>query len=220
MVKIRLIACVLAVLVCLPTLKAQVSLTENDVKANEFGLVNGKKRACLYIDKSDFEVVRKAANLFSNDVRLVTGKKIQVKNSNEKLSANSVIVGTLGRNKLIDDLVANNKLDVTSLKGRWESYLLEVVQNPFPGVSKALVVVGSDRRGTAYGLFSISEAIGVSPWYWWADAPVAVHKNLNLCVDRVVSEEPSVKYRGIFINDEDWGLLRWAKILLRKSEVV
>lgn len=79
MVKIRLIACVLAVLVCLPTLKAQVSLTENDVKANEFGLVNGKKRACLYIDKSDFEVVRKTANLFSNDVRLVTGKKIQVK---------------------------------------------------------------------------------------------------------------------------------------------
>lgn len=217
MVKIRLIACVLAVLVCLPTLKAQVSLTENDVKANEFGLVNGKKRACLYIDKSDFEVVRKAANLFSNDVRLVTGKKIQVKNSNEKLSANSVIVGTLGRNELIDDLVANNKLDVTSLKGRWESYLLEVVQNPFPGVSKALVVVGSDRRGTAYGLFSISEAIGVSPWYWWADAPVAEHKNLNLCVDRVVSEEPSVKYRGIFINDEDWGLLRWAKNTFEKE---
>ena len=95
--------------------------------------------------------------------------------------------------------------------------MIEVVRNPFPGVNKALVIVGSDRRGTAYGLFSISETIGVSPWYWWADAPVAKHTELNLKVDKIISKEPTVKYRGIFINDEDWGLLRWAKNTFEKE---
>ncbi len=103
------------------------------------------------------------------------------------------------------------------MENRWESYLIEVVRNPFPGVNKALVIVGSDRRGTAYGLFSISETIGVSPWYWWADAPVAKHTELNLKVDKIISKEPTVKYRGIFINDEDWGLLRWAKNTFEKN---
>ena len=107
---------------------------------------------------------------------------------------------------MIDKLVAKNKLDITALENRWESFLIEVVRNPLPGVNKALVVVGSDRRGTAYGLFTLSEAIGVSPWYWWADVPVSKQRELNLKVERVVSKEPAVKYRGIFINDEDYSV--------------
>lgn len=217
MARLRCILWMLAVTLCVPATMGQVLLSKSNSKANEFGMINRKGNARLYFDAQDFEVVKKAADLFSNDVRLVTGQAIQVGAIENKLASNSIIVGTLGHNELIDKLVAKHKLDVKSLENRWESYLIEVVRNPLPGVSKALVVVGSDRRGTAYGLFTISEAIGVSPWYWWADAPVAKRQELNLKVDKVVSKEPTVKYRGIFINDEDWGLLRWAKRTFEKE---
>lgn len=217
MARLRCILWMLAVTLCVPATMGQVLLSKSNSKANEFGMINRKGNARLYYDAQDFEVVKKAADLFSNDVRLVTGQAIQVGVIENKLASKSIIVGTLGHNELIDKLVAKHKLDVKSLENRWESYLIEVVRNPLPGVSKALVVVGSDRRGTAYGLFTISEAIGVSPWYWWADAPVAKRQELNLKVDKVVSKEPTVKYRGIFINDEDWGLLRWAKRTFEKE---
>lgn len=217
MTKLRLILWGLAAIVCMPVTFGQVVLTEGSRKTNEFSIINRKSNAHLYFDEQDFEVVKKTANLFANDVQLVTGKKIQVEVTKNKLASNSIIVGTLGHNELIDKLVAKNKLDVKALENRWESYLIEVVRNPFPGVNKALVIAGSDRRGTAYGLFSISEIIGVSPWYWWADAPVARHAELNLKVNKIVSNEPTVKYRGIFINDEDWGLLRWAKNTFEKE---
>lgn len=217
MARLRCILWMLAVTLCVPATMGQVLLSKSNSKANEFGMINRKGNARLYFDAQDFEVVKKAADLFSNDVRLVTGQAILVGAIENKLASNSIIVGTLGHNELIDKLVAKHKLDVKSLENRWESYLIEVVRNPLPGVGKALVVVGSDRRGTAYGLFTISEAIGVSPWYWWADAPVAKRQELNLKVDKVVSKEPTVKYRGIFINDEDWGLLRWAKRTFEKE---
>lgn len=214
---VRLILCLLVMILCSPVAWTQVSLTKSNNKSNEFGLVNRKGNASLYVDGRDFEVVKKAAKLFSDDVQLVTGQGIQVGTTESKLVRNSIIVGTLGHNELIDKLVTKKKLNVSLLKERWESYLVEIVHNPFPGVNKALIVVGSDRRGTAYGLFSISELIGVSPWYWWADAPVAKYNELNIKVDKFVSKEPTVKYRGIFINDEDWGLLRWAKKTFEKE---
>lgn len=214
---VRLILCLLVMILCSPVAWTQVSLTKSNNKSNEFGLVNRKGNASLYVDGRDFEVVKKAAKLFSDDVQLVTGQGIQVGTTESKLVRNSIIVGTLGHNELIDKLVAKKKLNVSLLKERWESYLVEIVHNPFPGVNKALIVVGSDRRGTAYGLLSISELIGVSPWYWWADAPVAKYNELNIKVDKFVSKEPTVKYRGIFINDEDWGLLRWSKKTFEKE---
>lgn len=217
MAKLRCVLWMLAVTLCVPATMSQVLLSKSNSKANEFGMINRNGNARLYFDEQDFEVVKKAADLFSNDIRLVTGQAIQVGAIENKLAPNSIIVGTLGHNELIDKLVAKNKLDVKLLDNRWESYLIEVVRNPLPGVSKALVVVGSDRRGTAYGLFTISEAIGVSPWYWWADAPIAKRQELNLKVDKIISKEPTVKYRGIFINDEDWGLLRWAKRTFEKE---
>ncbi len=198
-------------LLCGPIVYGQVLLTKNGDKADEFTLIGKSKKACLYFDRQDFEVVKKVARLFSNDVRLITNQPVTIGDAEEKMASNSIIVGTLGYNKLIDQLITKKKLDVTSLKGKWESFHVEVILNPFPGVKKALVVVGSDRRGTAYGLFSISEAIGVSPWYWWADAPVAKQKELCIKIKKMTSNEPTVKYRGVFINDEDWGLLQWAK---------
>ena len=165
----------------------------------------------MYYDAQDFEVVKTTAGLFANDVKEVSGQILGVATTKEAPQKNCIIVGTLGHNEWINQMIAKKKLDVEPLKDRWESYLVQLVRNPLPGVDKALVIVGSDRRGAAYGLLSVSRTIGVSPWYWWADAPIVKKDQLHLKVDKYISKEPTVKYRGIFINDEDWGLYRWSK---------
>lgn len=208
--RLRCVVFTILLLYGVSAVQGQVVLNKGNSKSNEFALF-GKKKAVVYYDEADDEVVRTSARLLSSDICLVTGDSLSVEPLAAKMASHSVIVGTLGKNEVIDRLVKTGKLDVSQLAGKWESYLVQVVKNPAPGVSKALLVVGSDRRGTAYGIFSVSEAIGVSPWYWWADAPVAKRKELNLKVDRYISPEPSVRYRGIFINDEDWGLFRWAR---------
>lgn len=190
---------------------AQVLLSQNSSGSNVFSLVGKKDKACVYYDTKDFEVVKTTAGLFANDVKEVSGQILGVATTKEVPQKNCIIVGTLGHNEWIDQMVAKKKLDVEPLKNRWESYLVQLVRNPLPGVEKALVIVGSDRRGAAYGLLSVSRTIGVSPWYWWADAPIVKKDQLNLKVDKYISKEPTVKYRGIFINDEDWGLYRWSK---------
>jgi hypothetical protein len=120
------------------------------------------------------------------------------------------LVGTIGQSRDLDRLVSLGKLDVSDIKGAWERYKIEVVTNPFVGVAKALVIAGSDRRGTAYGVFTLSEAIGVSPWVWWADVTPQRRETLALNIKPITSQTPSVKYRGFFINDEDWGIHPWA----------
>ncbi|MDE6339199.1 MAG: glycosyl hydrolase 115 family protein, partial [Muribaculaceae bacterium] len=164
----------------------------------------------IYIDTNDFEVVRTASNLLASDVEAVTTIRPDVKEAGDALQKQCVIAGTIGKNDLINRLHKAGKIDLSLLNGGWEQYLVQLVEKPFPGVDKALVIVGSDRRGTAYGLLSISRAIGVSPWYWWLDAPTVHKDRINLKVTKCLSKEPSVKYRGIFINDEDWGLYQWA----------
>ena len=190
---------------------AQVSLSQNSSGPNVFSLVGKKDKACVYYDAQDFEVVKTTAGLFANDVKEVSGQILGVATTKEAPQKNCIIIGTLGHNEWIDQMIAKKKLDVETLKNRWESYLVQLVRNPLPGVDKALVIVGSDRRGAAYGLLSVSRTIGVSPWYWWADAPIVKKDQLHLKVDKYISKEPTVKYRGIFINDEDWGLYRWSK---------
>ena len=128
-----------------------------------------------------------------------------------------VIVGTIEKNQAIRQLASNGKIDISPLEGAWERYLIQTVNHPFPGVDKALIVAGSDRRGASYGLFSLSEMAGVSPWYWWADVPVKKHKTLYVDAPTTVSKTPSVKYRGVFLNDEDWGLKPWAAKTFEKE---
>ncbi len=193
------------------TAPAQVSLSAGSTAKNEFDLAGHQSKTILYFDHKDYEVVKKASRMFAEDIRSVTGQLPPVISSEGQLAENSVVIGTLGSNGLIDKWAREGKIQISGLKGKWESYLIQLVDNPAPGVKKALVIAGSDRRGTAYGVFSISETIGVSPWYWWADAPAEKKSQLNLHVETMFSREPSVKYRGIYINDEDWGLLRWAK---------
>ena len=196
---------------------AQVTLSPKERGQQVFALLDGQKCASLYYDEEDYLVVKKTAELFANDFKLVTGKELPHGSKPNVLSDNCIIVGTLGHSKVIDEMAAKGKVDTMGLKGRWESYGIQLVKKPLNGVKQALVIIGSDRRGTAYGLLSVSRAIGVSPWYWWMDAPVEKRSELYLKVDKMLSKEPSVKYRGIFINDEDWGLYRWAKLNFEKE---
>ncbi|RZJ02506.1 MAG: hypothetical protein EOP39_22565, partial [Rubrivivax sp.] len=112
-------------------------------------------------------------------------------------------VGTAGRHAQIDAAV-----DTSRLKGCWECFEITLLHNPAPGVSMALVIAGADRRGTAYGVYTLSQALGVSPWHWWAE--VAPLKRGPLFISGSLQDGPAVKYRGLFINDEDWGLQPWA----------
>ncbi|KAI0880051.1 glycoside hydrolase family 115 protein [Annulohypoxylon maeteangense] len=120
-----------------------------------------------------------------------------------------IIVGTLGHSKVIDDLVAAGKLNTSDIEGKWESFTTSIVQDPIAGCSKAVIIVGSDPRGTIFGIYDISEQIGVSPWYWWADVPIKQSKDIYVLPDGKVQGPPSVKYRGFFINDEQPGLSGW-----------
>jgi hypothetical protein len=99
---------------------------------------------------------------------------------------------------------------VSAIEGQWEAFTSQVVPNPLPGVSQALVIAGSDMRGTIYGVYDVSEQIGVSPWWWWADVPVRKAAGIwALSNVKKVQGSPSVKYRGIFINDEQPALTNW-----------
>ncbi|HEY9107948.1 MAG TPA: glycosyl hydrolase 115 family protein, partial [Roseateles sp.] len=115
-------------------------------------------------------------------------------------------VGTAGRHALIDA----SGLDLGRLKGCWECFQIALLRNPAPGVKQALVIAGADRRGTAYGVYTLSQALGVSPWVWWADLAPVKRGPLHLSLSEPLHDGPAVKYRGLFINDEDWGLQPWA----------
>lgn len=166
-------------------------------------------KATVVFDKDDWNVVRNAARLFASDVNLVTEKEITLQND-LPTEGDIVLIGTIGKSKWIDQLAADKKINVSAIKNGWEQFMITTLEHPFKGVDKALVIAGSDRRGTAYGVFSVSEAIGVSPWYWWADVPV-VHQDKLFVKAGYTSETPSIKYRGIFINDEDWGMKPWSE---------
>lgn len=193
--------------------QAQVTLTERAAGAADLPLVADAGCAVLCYDAADAAVVATAAELFSADVARVTGHPLPLV-ADGNLPAKSryaVIVGTIGQSRWIDELIAAQKIDTTGLTGAWERYTMRLVERPGNGVRRALVIAGSDRRGAAHGLISLSRVIGVSPWYWWADAPVTPRERLTLHVEGFTSKTPTVKYRGVFINDEDWGIYRWAK---------
>lgn len=119
-------------------------------------------------------------------------------------------VGTVGHHPVIDALGKDGTLDLKPLAGCWECFTLALVRKPAPGVAAALVIAGADRRGTAYGVYTLSQAVGVSPWHWWADVAPLKRGPLYLSLPAPHTEGPAVRYRGLFINDEDWGLFPWA----------
>jgi hypothetical protein len=190
---------------------AQLQISHNEEKNKDyFPIVNSKTVATIIYDADDYSVVKKTAHLFASDIEMVTGKSPTIVSTDSKLKNNIIIIGTIGKNKLIDQLIATQKLNIDSINNQWERFAIQTIDKPFKGVKKALIIAGSDKRGTAYGVFTVSENIGISPWYWWADVPVNKNNEIYIKNLTYISKAPSVKYRGIFLNDEDWGLHPWA----------
>lgn len=188
--------------------QGQIIVKETDGEQT-FPLVSSNSKTLISYDENDFEVVKETARLFAEDIRSVTGKKLTV-SGKQKTSAYMVIIGTVGQNRTIDRFISEGKLNVSPIRNGWEQYIIQTLDNPDKDISKALVIAGCDRRGTAYGVFALSEVMGVDPLYWWADVPVKQKNALYVHITRYVSKAPSVKYRGIFINDEGWGIQPWA----------
>ncbi|MCW8125866.1 glycosyl hydrolase 115 family protein [Microbulbifer halophilus] len=178
---------------------------------NAVRIVEGESAASLYRDTNADSAIAIALDNLQRDIRRVTGEKPRLVTDAQNLGKQAIIVGEIGTSPLIDRLIAQGKIDASEIKGQWEGYLIRAVSNPLDGVEQALVVAGNDRRGTAYGLYTISEQIGVSPWYWWADVPVEKSENLFAKADTRITDRPAVKYRGIFLNDEAPALTGWVQ---------
>lgn len=176
-----------------------------------FPLVSSRQAARVYVDAMDYAGVQRAAGDLCADVERVSGVRPVLDVGGAPSGDAVIIAGTIGHSELLDQLVRAGKIDVARLEGKWESFSISTVAAPLPGIARALVIVGSDKRGTIYGLYEISEQIGVSPWYWWADVPVRHRDEIFIASGKYEQESPAVKYRGIFLNDERPCLTGWAK---------
>jgi hypothetical protein len=185
-------------------------VTTNKGGVGNLALVQQGKAIPLYVGVDDWSGVIRAVGDLSDDVKRVTGVQPQVVKDRAGLNGvDAVLIGTIGRSAVIDDLVKRRKIDVSGVQGKWEGEVTTIVERPMPGVKRALVIAGADKRGTIYGVYDLSEEIGVSPWYWWADVRVTHQDALFILPERHVLEEPAVKYRGIFFNDEAPALTGW-----------
>lgn len=169
------------------------------------------KGLVFFEEESAYSGVKKVAEKIKEDIRLVVGERPK-RFETGGVYENAVIYGTVGKSAVLDRLVQAGKLDLTAVCGKWEVYAFGVVENPLPGIGQAVVIAGSDKRGTIYGLFHLSELLGVSPLVNWNHVWPAKKEKVVLS-DRVnmISGEPSVKYRGFFINDEWPAFGNWAK---------
>ncbi|HEY3754859.1 MAG TPA: glycosyl hydrolase 115 family protein [Opitutaceae bacterium] len=174
-------------------------------------LVEAGHAAPIVVDTGDWPGVTRAAGDFCADVKRVTGHRPALLASVPSSASFIVIAGTVGHSQLIDGLIRAGKLNVRSIAGRWEADRIQGVQSPFPGIDRAVVIAGSDKRGTIYGLYGLSEQMGVSPWYWWADVPPTRHAAVYLSLRTSADLGPAVRYRGIFLNDEAPALSGWSQ---------
>jgi hypothetical protein len=189
---------------------AEKSYVVTTPRPGAFPLVAGGSAAPLVVSGADRPGVVRVVGDLRDDIERVTGVRPAVSLDRVPRGSAPVLVGTIGESPLIDDLVDRGKLDVRGIEGRWETSLQQVVEHPLPGVRRALVIAGSDQRGTIYGAYDVSREIGVSPWYWWDDVPARHSGALYVLPGRHTQGTPAVKYRGFFINDENPALGRWA----------
>lgn len=166
-------------------------------------------KCVILYDPDDAEVVSTALACLVSDIKQVSRKTI-IQYKDMPAGRNPIIAGTIGSNRYIDAMIESGKLDVGDVRGKWEAYGMQVVEEPMEGVEKALVIYGSQPRSAAYGIFELSRMMGVSPWIWWADVAPAVKTTLYATAGKSVTGSPSVRFRGIFLNDEDYGLRPWA----------
>ena len=184
-------------------------VTEN-LNSGGFTLISQSKPVGVIVAENDKKGVLIAVQNLQKDFERVCGKQAQLFNSPTSDTKQCIIVGSL-ESPYVKQLIKAKQLDEKELKGKVEKYMMTVVSNPLPGVDEALVIAGSDMRGTIYGVYELSEQIGVSPWYDWMDVPVVKHQNLAIKRGSYTAGEPAVRYRGLFLNDEAPCLTTWVK---------
>ncbi len=187
----------------------QIQYVESVAGPGSFPVVEKYSAATLLVDSNDFAGVLRAAGDLRADVARLTGLTPEISCDPDRRATNAIIIGTIGRSRIIDRLIREGKIDASPIIGKWESFFIQVVPEPLPGVASGLVIAGSDKRGTIYGIYDLSESMGVSPWYWWADVTPAHRDALFVKPGRYLQGPPAVKYRGIFLNDEAPDLSNW-----------
>ena len=166
---------------------------------------------CFFHEETAWPGVRRVAGMVQEDIRLVTGTRPADAAPGDAAGA-AVLYGTVGRSAVLDALEQSGKIALDGVRGKWEVYLFALVEDPLPGIRRALVIAGSDKRGTIYGLFHLSERIGVSPLVHWNHVWPRRQAAVTLtAADEMLSKEPSVRYRGFFINDEWPAFGTWAR---------
>jgi hypothetical protein len=184
----------------------QPRYVETLARPDSFPIAQAQNCAAIYVDPADYPGVIRAAGDLQADIARVTNCTPAITHEAGAPGAHVIVIGSLERSPLVKRLT-----DTTAIAGKWESFLIQAVAKPLPGVASALVIAGSDKRGTIYGIYDLSEQMGVSPWYWWADVPVAHKDAVFVKPGRFIEGEPAVKYRGIFLNDEAPSLSGWTR---------
>lgn len=165
----------------------------------------------FYVDRGIDKGVLRAIHNLQSDFQKVTGDFPNLLNQISVPQSPLIIIGTVGTHSIIDELIKQKKINGNVLKGKHEKFIIQNIENPFNGVSEAIVIAGSDKRGTIYGIYELSKQIGISPWYYWADVPVKQKENIYFKKGIYTDGEPAVEYRGIFLNDEEPSLGSWAR---------
>lgn len=175
---------------------------------HHFPLITKGTPCSIVMDTAEDEGVKMAISNLQQDIRQVCNNQPALLNNIP--AKRCVIIGNY-HSAIIQKLIAAGKIDKEQLINKNEKFLLQVIAKPADGVDEALVIAGSDKRGTIYGIYELSKQMGVSPWYWWADVPVIQQENVYIKPGIYTDGEPKVEYRGIFINDEWPSFGNWAK---------
>lgn len=198
----------LTITCCLLSILAKSQLLVTETPSSTSFLM---KEVQICVDKSDESLVQLAAGFLQTDLLAITGNTPIMSSTMPARGKVVVIVGSLQKSSLVKKLIADKKISLTPHLQKWEGFSIQTIPTPYPGIEQAVVIVGNERRGTAYGVFELSKLMGVSPWYWWADVPVVKKKAVYLPKKTTHSDAPAVKYRGIFINDEAPALSNWSR---------
>lgn len=193
----------------LPVLAFLTLVSFQSAYAQPFALFSKGTKASIVYDGKGPALDSIAAYLLQKDISMVCGTSPLVLSNISQAKGDVIVIGNIN-GLLIRSLLPGRSAWKDSLSGKWERYGYKCLDKPLKNIDRAFIIAGSDTRGTAYGVFSLSERIGVSPWNWWADVPVKRKAEIILEAEDYTSSSPSVKYRGIFLNDEDWGLQPWA----------
>lgn len=207
---------ILRVLICIIALALFTDLhaidhpgaTKPMIAEDRFTLVQDAQPVPVLVSSTENTAILRAAGDLVKDFYRVTGVKPQMSDSFS--GDRAIIIGSLD-SPLIKEITARGGINASELQGCREKYVIKTLSQPLDGIAEALVITGSDRRGVVYGIYEISEQIGVSPWYDWADVPVQKQTELSIAKGSYTAGEPAVRYRGIFLNDEAPCLTGWVK---------